>query len=553
MTALPVFGFDALRGLSQAATGSLAAAIWQGILLALAAALGLRLLPRITAHARFAIWFAVFLAVAALPAISFLPHRASAASAALAHPILILDARWTLAILALWAIASLLRAATLIVAVLRIRTLWKHAEPIDLTTAVRVPHSSHRDGWDVIGPHPAPLHTSERTAQLCVSDHVDRPSVIGFFAPKILIPRWLLDRLTPAELDQIVLHETSHLRRADDWLNLLQKLALVLFPLNPALLWLERRLCIERELACDEQVLRATGAPRAYAACLASLAEHRVAHRFARRSLALALGTLGRTAEPQPGPRSELGRRVHSILSFRDRMSAARARLVTGLAAAALVIAAGELSRSPQLVAFSDASPATQTAALIPPTHFDGSQLGGFTARDVVFHPTPVVFHTTPSRRTTTNPAGQSFVASSQRTGVPASFAGEVERVGYRASNPSTKSLNINGQLPTPNPPHETLLRAFAPNPDTQTPQSAHPTRAWLIVTTSWVGPDGSHLILTTATVSNSAPQASIPDAPNVDAAPDASNPAPDAAPIPQQVHPYAAVPVRGGWLVFQL
>jgi hypothetical protein len=80
-------------------------------------------------------------------------------------------------------------------------------------------------------------------------------------------------------------------------------------------------------------------------------------------------------------------------------------------------------------------------------------------------------------------------VASSQSTGVPASFAGEVERVGYRASNPSTKSLNINGQLPTPNPPHETLLRAFAPNPDTQTPQSAHPTRAWLIVTTSWVGP----------------------------------------------------------------
>jgi hypothetical protein len=38
-----------------------------------------------------------------------------------------------------------------------------------------------------------------------------------------------------------------------------------------------------------------------------------------------------------------------------------------------------------------------------------------------------------------------------------------------------------------------------------------------------------------------------------VDAAPDASNPAPDAAPIPQKVHPYAAVPVRGGWLVFQL
>ena len=49
-----------------------------------------------------------------------------------------------------------------------------------------------------------------------------------------------------------MLHEAGHLRRRDDWMNLLQKVGLVLLPLNPVLMWIERRLCLERELACDE-------------------------------------------------------------------------------------------------------------------------------------------------------------------------------------------------------------------------------------------------------------------------------------------------------------
>ncbi|MEI4861539.1 M56 family metallopeptidase, partial [Klebsiella pneumoniae] len=81
-----------------------------------------------------------------------------------------------------------------------------------------------------------------------------------------LIPDWLFARMTAGELEQIVMHEAEHLRRRDDWTNLLQKLCLVLFPLNPALVWMERRLCREREMACDEGVIRMTRAPRAYAA-----------------------------------------------------------------------------------------------------------------------------------------------------------------------------------------------------------------------------------------------------------------------------------------------
>ena len=172
--------------------------------------------------------------------------------------------------------------------------------------------------------------------------------MIGFFAPRILIPEWLFDRLTPAELEQVVLHEAEHLRRHDDWINLLQKFALVLFPLNPALAWMERRLCREREMACDEGVVCRTQAPRAYAACLTSLAERGLARNLDRnldrRAEALSLAAWRR--------RPELVRRVHSILRGKQSLHPLAARVLVAAVGCGLLVASAELSRCPQMVAF---------------------------------------------------------------------------------------------------------------------------------------------------------------------------------------------------------
>jgi hypothetical protein len=479
---LPMFAFEGLRGVSQAATGSLAAAVWQGALLAGAAGLGVRLLPKAPASVRFAIWFAVFVAVAALPVVPLLVYGWSrGVGAGAAHPVLIiLNERWCVAVLGLWAVASIFRAGTLVVAAMRVRALWRRSEPV---TVVGM-------GAGLV-----------RRAQVCVSDEIDRPSVIGFFAPKILIPRWLLGRLTEGELEQIVLHEGTHLRRADDWLNLAQKLALVVFPLNPALLWVERRLCLERELACDEQVLRATGAPKAYAACLASLAEHRMGR---ARGLALALGALGRDSEE---PRSELGRRVQRILSFSERMSAGRARLAMAAAGLAVVLVAGELARCPQLVGFAPAEPATAT--LIAPAQFHAAHRG-YAAENVVFHAAPVRLN-----------------------------AGTDGKPGKQ-----TKAIHAVGLQERQNVPHEILLNAFSPG---SLRRPAHPVRGWVVVTTSWIGADGSRLVLTTAHAADGYIAAAYQPRGESDAGDDALQSA------QRQVYPYAAVPVRGGWLVFQL
>jgi hypothetical protein len=149
------------------------------------------------------------------------------------------------------------------------------------------------------------------------------------------------------------MHEMEHLRRGDDWTNLLQKVCLVLFPINPVLLWVERRLCLERELACDDSVLRSSCGRKAYALCLAHLAEHSML----RRGFSLVLGALER--------QSELVRRVHRILRRpAESMGRRQAALVTASLVIAVIVGAAVLARSPQLVSFTaPLHPAMQEAS----------------------------------------------------------------------------------------------------------------------------------------------------------------------------------------------
>jgi beta-lactamase regulating signal transducer with metallopeptidase domain len=293
---------DAFR-FAQAAAPIAINALWQGAAVAAALSICLRFAPRVSSAHRFAAWAAGFAVVAGLPLLPLISHLSAqlmahltsasspASAAALTqpsvHPWLMLEARWSLAIAVLWAVASAFRAAELLSNSLRLRRLWKSATPIKSETAASLA--------GLCGDH---------RITICTTGQLDRPSVIGFFAPRILIPGWLFPRLSREELEQVVLHEAEHLRRRDDWTNLLQKLCLVMFPLNPALVFLERRLCREREMACDEAVVRRTRAPRAYAACLASMAERGLK----RRAEALSLGAWERRPEqlqePEPDCRA---------------------------------------------------------------------------------------------------------------------------------------------------------------------------------------------------------------------------------------------------------
>jgi Zn-dependent protease with chaperone function len=99
------------------------------------------------------------------------------------------------------------------------------------------------------------------------------PAAVGLWSPAILIPSALLDQLSPADLDRIVLHEWAHIRRRDNWTNFAQELLQAVLFFHPAVWCIGRSLGFERELACDDSVVSATGEPVPYAGCLARLVE----------------------------------------------------------------------------------------------------------------------------------------------------------------------------------------------------------------------------------------------------------------------------------------
>jgi hypothetical protein len=346
--------FEFLQHAAVPAAQALIAGLWQGIALAVITGLVLRLLPGTTASARFAVWTAVFCASTAMPLAHLFAANSAPAAATSNH--FVFDPRWSYLLAAIWLGASLLRLIKLAFEAVSLRKLWSEAKPL----AAELLEAS---GFD----QPQPIDTSSRPerseverpphfasftrqVQVCTTPDVDRPSVIGFFAPKILIPDWLCAQLSATELRHIVLHEMEHLRRRDDWLNLLQKIGLVLFPLNPAMFWIDRRLSTEREIACDDGVLARTKTPRAYAASLTSIAERRLNLSARRRMVALALGAFG--TGKLFARRSEFAHRIESILNSVGGQRTTGRPAIAAVLIAAIVGGSAAIAHTPELISF---------------------------------------------------------------------------------------------------------------------------------------------------------------------------------------------------------
>jgi beta-lactamase regulating signal transducer with metallopeptidase domain len=74
--------------------------------------------------------------------------------------------------------------------------------------------------------------------------------------PVLLLPRDLLDELTPDERDALLAHELAHVHRRDHWVRLLELLATALFWWYPVAWWARAALRRAEERCCDEWVLR---------------------------------------------------------------------------------------------------------------------------------------------------------------------------------------------------------------------------------------------------------------------------------------------------------
>ena len=87
-----------------------------------------------------------------------------------------------------------------------------------------------------------------------LSDKINVPLVIGYFKPIVLFPIGLASQLDMDQVEAILIHELSHIRRNDYLLNLIKTGIETLLFFNP-FIWLSGRFVnIEREHACDDLV-----------------------------------------------------------------------------------------------------------------------------------------------------------------------------------------------------------------------------------------------------------------------------------------------------------
>ena len=87
------------------------------------------------------------------------------------------------------------------------------------------------------------------------SEKVCSPFVLGIIKPKIYLPYHMDSR----EMDHVIAHEQTHIRRKDHWWKPLGFLLLTIHWFNPLMWFSYVLLCRDIELACDEKVIREMG------------------------------------------------------------------------------------------------------------------------------------------------------------------------------------------------------------------------------------------------------------------------------------------------------
>lgn len=115
-----------------------------------------------------------------------------------------------------------------------------------------------------------------RKVKLLISRHVQVPVMLGFLKPLILLPVAMVNNLTEAQLEAVLLHELAHIKRNDYLLNIFQSIVETILFFNPFVWLISKIIRMEREHCCDDLVIASTVQPLQYAHALVALEEYRL-------------------------------------------------------------------------------------------------------------------------------------------------------------------------------------------------------------------------------------------------------------------------------------
>ena len=138
-----------------------------------------------------------------------------------------------------------------------------------------------------------------------ISDLITSPVTIGFLKPIILMPIAAVNNLSQKQVEAILLHELSHIRRHDYLINLLLNFIRTILYFNPFVKLFAKQIEREREKSCDEMVIQFEYDPHGYASALLFLEKNN----FIRQTIAVAAS----------GHRNDLLHRIEKILGIEKR------------------------------------------------------------------------------------------------------------------------------------------------------------------------------------------------------------------------------------------
>lgn len=238
---------------------------------------------------------------------------------------------WTSGLLALWLLGTTVLLMHLALGLLRVRRILKVAVRLD----------DRR--WNSLLENAAHSVGRPRPIRLLISPDVEIPATVGLFRPTVLIPTYGRDWPEGRRL-AVLLHELVHVRRLDWAVRMFARLARAVYWFIPLTWWAVRRLDLEQELACDEEVVALGTRPTAYADHLLAIA------RSASLNPATAIPGMAMARTP------DLERRIMTILKNTSHRRVGIAVLIPAVILVAAMVSAlaamtpsgtGELDGSP--------------------------------------------------------------------------------------------------------------------------------------------------------------------------------------------------------------
>ncbi len=95
----------------------------------------------------------------------------------------------------------------------------------------------------------------KRKIDLLQSDMITSPITFGYKTPYVVLPSNIIKGLSDKEIEHIILHELTHIKNKDIWINFISCIEQLIYWFNPVIWWAFSKMKRDREAYCDWIVL----------------------------------------------------------------------------------------------------------------------------------------------------------------------------------------------------------------------------------------------------------------------------------------------------------